>query len=153
VNLSNLEREYPLAFSSRHKRIVRLDFRARPILNKAKTEGEKTAMDSKLTLTVAATLAFISFVLGLLYPGSLNPFAPRAIPGSHDQLHAAEIIQLTGAVGPESLAFDPNGEGPYTGVADGRILKWQGDARGWTDFAFTTSARYTTLTTSDGRNC
>ncbi|XP_062165724.1 protein STRICTOSIDINE SYNTHASE-LIKE 10 [Alnus glutinosa] len=98
-------------------------------------------MDSKLTLTVAATLAFISFVLGLLYPGSLNPFAPRAIPGSHDQLHAAEIIQLTGAVGPESLAFDPNGEGPYTGVADGRILKWQGDVRGWTDFAFTTSAR------------
>lgn len=98
-------------------------------------------MNSKLTLTLAAKLAFVSIVFGLLYPGTLNPFAPPAIPGSHDHLQAAEIIPVTGAVGPESLAFDPNGEGPYTGVADGRILKWQGGARGWTDFALTTSAR------------
>ncbi|KAI7990249.1 Protein STRICTOSIDINE SYNTHASE-LIKE 10 [Camellia lanceoleosa] len=68
-------------------------------------------------------------------------FTPTPIPGSNNHLHTAEIIRLTGAVGPESLAFSPAGEGPYTGVGDGRILKWQGDDLGWVDFAFTTSLR------------
>ncbi|PHU12536.1 Protein STRICTOSIDINE SYNTHASE-LIKE 10 [Capsicum chinense] len=40
---------------------------------------------------------------------------------------------------PEGIAFDPKGEGPYTGVADGRILKWQGTS--WADFAVTSSHR------------
>lgn len=105
---------------------------------------KKKIMDSKFRVTIAATLAVLSIILGLLNPANktLSLFAPSTIPGSHDQLHKAEIIQVTGALGPESLAFDPNGEGPYTGVADGRILKWQGPALGWTDFAFTTSNRY-----------
>ncbi|KAK9289915.1 hypothetical protein L1049_008076 [Liquidambar formosana] len=93
-------------------------------------------MNSKLRLT-ATTLAVLSIILAL----NLNSFAPPSIPGSHDQLHTADIIKIPGAVGPESLAFDPNGEGPYTGVADGRILKWQGDGLGWIDFAVTTSQR------------
>ncbi|WVZ64788.1 hypothetical protein U9M48_014262 [Paspalum notatum var. saurae] len=38
--------------------------------------------------------------------------------------------------GPESLAFDGRGGGPYSGVSDGRILRWQGRLRGWTDFAY-----------------
>ncbi|KAK8950558.1 Strictosidine synthase 1 [Platanthera guangdongensis] len=38
--------------------------------------------------------------------------------------------------GPESVAFDPSGEGPYVGVADGLILKRQLDGRGWQRFAF-----------------
>ncbi|KAM3690763.1 hypothetical protein ACB094_09G146500 [Castanea mollissima] len=100
-------------------------------------------MDSKFRVIIAATLAVLSIILGLLNPANktLGLFAPSTIPGSHDQLHEAEIIQVNGGLGPESLAFDPNGEGPYTGVADGRILKWQGPAVGWTDFAFTTSNR------------
>ncbi|KAL8160908.1 hypothetical protein V2J09_012397 [Rumex salicifolius] len=49
---------------------------------------------------------------------------PPTLPGSHNHLVAAQIIPVPGAFGPESLAFDPNGDGPYTGVADGRILKW-----------------------------
>ncbi|PIA30012.1 hypothetical protein AQUCO_05700010v1 [Aquilegia coerulea] len=44
-------------------------------------------------------------------------------------------------LGPESFAFDCRGEGPYTGVADGRILKWQGSTRGWTEFAVTARNR------------
>ncbi|KAL5723426.1 hypothetical protein ACHQM5_006829 [Ranunculus cassubicifolius] len=43
--------------------------------------------------------------------------------------------------GPESFAFDCNGEGPYTGVLDGRILKWQGSRRGWREFAVTSPSR------------
>ncbi|KAL6192963.1 hypothetical protein ACLB2K_034048 [Fragaria x ananassa] len=38
-----------------------------------------------------------------------------------------------GAVGPESVAFDCSGKGPYVGVSDGRILKWQGPLWGWTE--------------------
>ncbi|GJW30761.1 strictosidine synthase-like 13 [Tanacetum coccineum] len=37
--------------------------------------------------------------------------------------------------GPESLEFDPLGNGPYTGLADGRIVKWAGKDRGWETFA------------------
>ncbi|AES81258.2 putative strictosidine synthase transcription factor WD40-like family [Medicago truncatula] len=75
---------------------------------------------------------------------SYNPqnfFSPVPIPGSKNSLHAAKLLDLTGAVGPESLVFDSNGDGPYTGVADGRILKWEGEERGWTEFAVTSSNR------------
>ncbi|KAF9611756.1 hypothetical protein IFM89_034939 [Coptis chinensis] len=41
--------------------------------------------------------------------------------------------------GPESFAFDCNGKGPYVGVSDGRIFKWQG--RGWSEFAHTAPYR------------
>ncbi|RLN33162.1 protein STRICTOSIDINE SYNTHASE-LIKE 10-like [Panicum miliaceum] len=39
------------------------------------------------------------------------------------------------AFGPESLAFDHRGDGPYTGVSNGRVLRWRGPVRGWTEFA------------------
>ncbi|XP_060188955.1 protein STRICTOSIDINE SYNTHASE-LIKE 10-like [Lycium barbarum] len=58
---------------------------------------------------------------------------------SQNVLPKSEIMQLKGAVGPESIAFDRNGEGPYTGVGDGRILKWQGQY--WADYAVTSSQR------------
>ncbi|CAL5081205.1 unnamed protein product [Urochloa decumbens] len=38
--------------------------------------------------------------------------------------------------GPESLAFDGRGGGPYSGVSDGRVLRWDGSLRGWTEFAY-----------------
>ncbi|XP_010257835.1 PREDICTED: protein STRICTOSIDINE SYNTHASE-LIKE 10-like [Nelumbo nucifera] len=50
-------------------------------------------------------------------------------------------LPIPSAVGPESFAFDCNGEGPYTGVSGGRILKWQGAARGWAEFASTSPPR------------
>ncbi|KAL9247662.1 hypothetical protein vseg_021070 [Gypsophila vaccaria] len=43
--------------------------------------------------------------------------------------------------GPEAIAFDCEGQGPYVGISDGRILKWQGEKIGWTLFAITNSNR------------
>ncbi|XP_071721240.1 protein STRICTOSIDINE SYNTHASE-LIKE 10-like isoform X1 [Rutidosis leptorrhynchoides] len=55
----------------------------------------------------------------------------------------AEVIQIDGgAVGPESFDFD-HGDGlsPYTGVSDGRIVKWIASERRWIDFAVTSNKR------------
>lgn len=50
-----------------------------------------------------------------------------------ERLRGAEIRFRGEVQGPESVAFDPLGRGPYTGVADGRVLFWDG-AR-WLHFA------------------
>jgi len=36
-----------------------------------------------------------------------------------------------GAAGPESVAFDGAGGGPYAGVSDGRVLRWLPTQRRW----------------------
>ncbi|XP_059305981.1 protein STRICTOSIDINE SYNTHASE-LIKE 11-like isoform X2 [Lycium ferocissimum] len=43
--------------------------------------------------------------------------------------------------GPDSTAFDAKGDGPYTGVGDGRVLKYQGPNIGFTEFAITSPNR------------
>lgn len=53
-----------------------------------------------------------------------------------DQPGNLNEVELPIVVGPESIAFDPMGDGPYTGVSNGRILKWQGRRLGWRDFAY-----------------
>ncbi|KAL3533584.1 hypothetical protein ACH5RR_007105 [Cinchona calisaya] len=53
-----------------------------------------------------------------------------------------EVFPILNAVGPETLAFDRNGGGPYTGVSDGRIIKWQANESRWINFAVTTPHRY-----------
>ncbi|KAK8655226.1 hypothetical protein V6N13_107814 [Hibiscus sabdariffa] len=54
-------------------------------------------------------------------------------------LQKSEIKFLNQVQGPESIAFDPLGRGPYTGVADGRVVFWDGE--NWNDFAHTSSNR------------
>lgn len=64
------------------------------------------------------------------------------VPNEKDEenlLQKSEIKFLYQVQGPESLAFDPLGRGPYTGVADGRIRFW--DGANWTDFAYTSANR------------
>nr|GEZ80278.1 protein strictosidine synthase-like 12-like [Tanacetum cinerariifolium] len=48
-----------------------------------------------------------------------------------------EVVLPTSVIGPESVAFDLGGGGPYVTVADGRILKWHGSNIGFVDFANT----------------
>ena len=70
-------------------------------------------------------------------------FHPRYGPGIPKQgLQDYYQINLTGDVrGPESLSFDCKGNGPYVGVSDGRVLRWQGPDHGWVEFAVTTANR------------
>lgn len=53
------------------------------------------------------------------------------------------------SVGSEAYAFDPKGQGPYTGLNDGRIVKYQGPKFGFTDFAITVANRYVHLDSSN----
>lgn len=65
-----------------------------------------------------------------------------ALPVERDPdnlLQKSEVRFLNQVQGPESIAFDPMGRGPYTGVADGRVLFW--DGHNWTDFAYTSPNR------------
>lgn len=55
-----------------------------------------------------------------------------------------ETFPVEGAFGPESLAFDAAGEGPYAGISGGRIIKWLPYQRRWVDFAFASPLRCTT---------
>ncbi|XP_068635749.1 protein STRICTOSIDINE SYNTHASE-LIKE 3-like [Aristolochia californica] len=74
------------------------------------------------------------------YKVDFPPWSELPPVGDSDNLlQKAEIKFLNQIQGPESIAFDPQGRGPYTGVADGRILFWNGDA--WEEFAFTSPNR------------
>lgn len=58
---------------------------------------------------------------------------------SQNLLQKSEIMFLDQIQGPESIAFDPQGRGPYTGIADGRVVFWDGQK--WNDFAYTSANR------------
>lgn len=59
---------------------------------------------------------------------------------THNLLQKSEIKFENEVQGPESIAFDPLGRGPYTGLADGRIVFW--NSHSWVDFAYTSPNRY-----------
>ncbi|KQJ86547.1 protein STRICTOSIDINE SYNTHASE-LIKE 3 [Brachypodium distachyon] len=79
-------------------------------------------------LTAAATFSLAVLVL-LFFPG-----ASAAVP-SIDATLTRHLPLPRGLLrGPESVAFDAKGRGPYSGVSDGRILKWT--KGGWTTYAY-----------------
>ncbi|KAJ9691613.1 hypothetical protein PVL29_013720 [Vitis rotundifolia] len=56
---------------------------------------------------------------------------------SHQALKYSTLEHPSRVSGPKSIAFDCNGDGPFTGISNGRILKWQGLKHGWKEFAIT----------------
>lgn len=54
---------------------------------------------------------------------------------------AYEVVPLMDSIGPETFAFRPDGEGPYTGVSDGRIIKWDQNERRWVNVTATSPHR------------
>lgn len=87
-----------------------------------------------------------------VYPIELPPWSkiPTA-RDTEDRLQRAEIKFLNQIQGPESVAFDPQGRGPYTGVADGRVIFW--DGKSWSDFAYTSPNRFDVVLFSIYVNC
>lgn len=64
---------------------------------------------------------------------------------TQNKLRNGEVMWQGQMLGPESLAFDSQGRGPYTGVSDGRILRYDGPELGWTTFAYTSQNRFAML--------
>eukprot|EP00249_Psilotum_nudum_P020653 c27793_g1_i6 orf=408-1631(-) len=116
----------------------------------------KTTEPSRLILLFIATLVAGAAVI------SVDPFRLSVIANdsnfqaqyvqqpsrfqmfSRDQDSKLQVSQkrfLNDGSGPESLVFDPKGRGPYTGVADGRIVRWDGLENGWSEFATTSPNR------------
>uniref|UniRef100_A0ACD6A3E3 Uncharacterized protein n=1 Tax=Avena sativa TaxID=4498 RepID=A0ACD6A3E3_AVESA len=77
-----------------------------------------------------ATIAVVIMAM-LFLPGAI------AMAASFDATRSQHLPLPRGTVrGPESVAFDAHGEGPYSGVSDGRVLKWNGDKIGWTTYTY-----------------
>ncbi|KAJ0048878.1 hypothetical protein Pint_16360 [Pistacia integerrima] len=67
-------------------------------------------------------------------------------------LHSFNFVKLPlplSAIGPESSAFDAAGAGPYTGVADGRVLKYVSPVVGFVDYGVTSPNRSKALCVGD----
>lgn len=86
---------------------------------------------NKIVLTIAAAVAIAGFIFSAILKDDNSTVIIAAKDGD------MEIISLDGAVGPESIAFDSLGGGPYTGVSDGRILKWNEKEHRWIEYAST----------------
>jgi hypothetical protein len=82
------------------------------------------------------TASFLSVALLLLWPPPMAA-ATQEMKSIYAGPSVVPVRLRRPAVGPESLAFDHRGVGPYTGVSNGRVLRWSGNRRrpGWTEFA------------------
>lgn len=54
---------------------------------------------------------------------------------NQSRLRFGRLEFINEVFGPESLEFDPEGQGPYAGLADGRVVRWMGENIGWETFA------------------
>ncbi|GJP36696.1 hypothetical protein CLOM_g21173 [Closterium sp. NIES-68] len=102
-----------------------------------------------LGVLVAAIASFVyNDPLALRQPVDVSPvlLPPLAVPGASDpsnRLASAEIkykYEHQG-IGPESLAMDANGSGPYSGLVDGRVVRRSADNSQWEPFAHTSPNR------------
>ncbi|KAJ6741703.1 PROTEIN STRICTOSIDINE SYNTHASE-LIKE 10 [Salix viminalis] len=94
-------------------------------------------MPSKKLLSTAIPLLLSTLAIFIFSSETSN-----SEPLSNAKARKLEEVPIEGAFGPESFAFDSLGEGPYTSLSDGRIIKWQGSKKGWTDFAAASADRY-----------
>ncbi|KAF5737647.1 strictosidine synthase family protein [Tripterygium wilfordii] len=93
-------------------------------------------------LTTIATVLFSAFVPTIIRIGfSFHEEEGCHIHTGKPRARDVEVVPIVDAVGPESFAFDPFDEGPFTGVSNGRIIKWQENERRWIDFAATSPQR------------
>ncbi|KAM0847765.1 hypothetical protein ACQ4PT_054816 [Festuca glaucescens] len=107
---------------------------APPLLPKLMDMAE--ARHCRCSATLLAT-SFLSLALILLWPPPPMAAAAEEMKSINAGPRVVPVRLRRPAFGPESLAFDHRGVGPYTGVSNGRVLRWSGGHRrpGWTEFA------------------
>ncbi|XP_008777477.1 protein STRICTOSIDINE SYNTHASE-LIKE 10-like [Phoenix dactylifera] len=94
-------------------------------------KGDSNSINKKPSpFPMNTKLAVISAILA-----SLSVFFSLDSVFHDSRISEMELLPLDAATGPESIAFDAKGEGPYTGISDGRILKWQGKEQRWLEYA------------------
>ncbi|XP_030549965.1 protein STRICTOSIDINE SYNTHASE-LIKE 10-like [Rhodamnia argentea] len=86
-------------------------------------------------LSLPLLIFSVLFVASL---GLVSPFEMVSMGRVGSKYHQLALAEATG---PESVAFDCRGRGPYVGVSDGRILKWEGPRRRWREFSVPTAHR------------
>ncbi|CAL5004191.1 unnamed protein product [Urochloa decumbens] len=62
-----------------------------------------------------------------------------AVAKAIDATNTQHMDLPDGVIGPESVAFNKRGAGPYVSISDGRILKYGGEGAGWTTFSYSPS--------------
>lgn len=90
-------------------------------------------------LFLAASFVLLAAILLVTVPEPEEDFSSSYL----ENLQRSDEVIIPiggGAVGPESFAFR-HGDGPYTGVSDGRIIKWQRNESRWFNFAVTSPHR------------
>jgi hypothetical protein len=84
----------------------------------------------KMTVLAMLAAAVVAAALLLSSPDdSRCDVAVLEIGGGDGRVELVPVD--AGAAGPESLAFDGAGGGPYAGVSDGRVLRWVPGERRW----------------------
>ncbi|XP_059448297.1 protein STRICTOSIDINE SYNTHASE-LIKE 10-like [Corylus avellana] len=90
---------------------------------------------------VFPTSVLFFLVMILIAPALILSHEPITSSTDDGQIKNYIQLELPGVVGPESFGFDCHGKGPYIGVSDGRILKWEGAQLGWKEFAIISAKR------------
>lgn len=127
-------------------------------------KGQHNTNDSFLTNHPILCIIALSVIFIAIDPFHMSPIGGREFkPVKHvvapytqvmenwprDNLsrlgHLGKLEFVDQVFGPESLEFDSLGRGPYTGLADGRVVRWMGEAIGWETFSVVTSKWLTLL--------
>lgn len=87
------------------------------------------AVTAAAAVVAVAAAAMVAALLSS--PDALRDVAVLEIGGGDGDGRVELVPVDAGAAGPESLAFDPAGGGPYAGVSDGRVLRWVPGERRW----------------------
>ncbi|ESW34119.1 hypothetical protein PHAVU_001G126000 [Phaseolus vulgaris] len=93
----------------------------------------------KLPLHFAVAMAVIVVTVWVVNVRNSVRKSEKDVEGMKDWQY--EVLPIDGGIGPESFAFNHHGEGPYTGISDGRIIKWQRSENRWLNFSFTSPHR------------
>ncbi|CAO2043591.1 unnamed protein product [Urochloa humidicola] len=95
------------------------------------------AITARLPLALIIASCLAALLLLLPCTAAARPIHDTGITGTIDGSRSRHLpLRGTQLRGPESVAFDGADDGPYSGVSDGRVLKWNEQARRWSTYAY-----------------